>query len=201
MSRGVDDNLISFTGDGDGNVWRNGLHLFAPGPGMREHHERDIVLPEGRTIADVLKFSGVQRLRVVVHGELPGGTEDCIDVNNDCREIDVHCLHGMRPAGQYAITIKGGSRGVRVDGAILAPARVVEVDLGNHSDQSPDRTTEVTLGLIPLYPGKVRWRRLNANTPTLIRPELFSRAFRLRGWFRDLFAWAYALGKRLGLPI
>lgn len=198
-----DVNWISYTGDAAGNIWRNGLHLFGPGdsPGIRAYSEGNITLPPGGKIADVLKFSGVQRLRVVVRGELPGGTEDCIDINNGCRDLEVQLLKGMRPAGQYAVTIKGGSRNVRIEGTILGPARTVEVDLGNHSDQSQEPTTGVHLALVPAYQGKIRYRQLNASTPLLVPAVFYRRTFRLRGFFRPIFARLYALLKRIGLPI
>jgi hypothetical protein len=212
-----DDNLISYTGDVRGNVWRNGEHVF--GPDMPEHdvpkHERvfyeaDLVdrleqaLDQGRVIADVLKFSGVRNLRVVVRGIVPGGTEDCADFNNRCFNVILDAPHGFRPRGRYVSTIKGGSAIIVVAGPVLEPARVVEHDLGNWSDQSREEARALTLDTPAQgWAGPVRYRRLNATEPALLvdgitpGPGDYRRAFRVRGWFRPWFVAGFALLKRV----
>jgi hypothetical protein len=213
MSKRDDDNLVSFTGDERGNVWRNGVHIF--GPDVPEHDvpthqrvvvERDLVdlleqaLDEGRVIADVLKFSGVLDMVVVVEGICPGGREDCVDVNNRSDNLVIHAPAGFRPAGKYVSTIKGGSADISIHGPILEGARVVEHDLGNWSDQSQARTGPVSLSTPSAGGWPVRWRRLNAMTPALGEGR-YTQVLGVRGWFRPIFVKLYALGKRLGLPI
>jgi hypothetical protein len=200
MGKDIDDNLISFTGTPDGSIWRNGEALFLPGTGMREWTEDRPTLPAGRTIDDVLKFSGVHRLRVNVIGTVPGGTEDCVDINNKCRNLEINCPDGFMPYGQYVATIKGGSENITVSGPIWKRAKTVEVDLGNFSDQSQAVTRGVKLGLWMVDNSPVRYRRLNAIEPTLLGHG-YKRVLRIRGFFRKLFVKGYAFLKRLGLPI
>jgi hypothetical protein len=214
MSRQPDDNLISYTGDAEGNVWRNGLHLFCPperdaetgGEAMRHATERNITLPDpatGRRIADTLKFSGVRNLTVTVEGMVPGGYEDCVDVNNRCQAVRIHAPDGFYPLGRYLATIKGGSRNIMLTGPVWSHGRVCDVDLGNLSDQSLEVTRAVSLNLAPTASGQpVTWRQLNAAEPIFLGPiGHYRRVWRLRGVFRWIFAHGARLLKRLGLPI
>lgn len=206
-----DDNLISFTGDQAGNIWRNGVHLF--GPDVPAHdvprNQRVVELSHlaelfdaaetsGRTIADTLKFSGVRGLTVIVRGVVPGGTEDCIDFNNECEDLVIEALEGLQPQGKYAITGKGGSRRVTIIGPILGPAEVVEIDLGNWSDQSRLRTREIVLTTPAAgWAGPVRWRRLNATTPTLQGGRYRRVRGSVPGELRRLFLNIFTLFKKL----
>jgi len=196
-----DDNFISFTGDAAGNIWRNGALIFTPAHSRSQRiwTERQIVVPADRQIADVLKFSGVRGLTVLVRGILPGGYEDCIDINNHCADVEVDLEDGALPVGDYFATIKGGSRDIVISGKLWAPAKTVDVDLGNLSDQSDDITRGVTLHLAMMDGSRVTYRQLNASAPTLSWPDDYRRTFRLRGIFRSLFAKGAALLKKLNI--
>lgn len=204
-----DDNLISFTGDAAGNVWRNGVHLFGPperdaetgGEALRFHEEvMGEPLPPDRDIADTLKFSGVRALCVRVVGMVHGGYEDCIDINNRCSRLAVEVPHGLRAAGRYVATIKGGSRDIEITGMIVQHGSVCDVDLGNWSDQSQDRTERVWLDLWTAAARPVTYRRLNATTPRLRgNPPNYRRLWSVPGELRRAFLATFALLKRLRL--
>lgn len=152
---------------------------------------------------DVLKITRCSNLTVVVDGPLPGGREDCIDVNNKCENIRIIIAGGLAPKGKHALTIKGKSHGISVHAKLLSHGTEVDVDLGNHSDQSDERTDDVLLDLWAIDNTPVTWRRLNAATPKFLNPreQKYRRTFRIRGFFRSIFAKGYALLKRLGVPI
>jgi hypothetical protein len=90
MGTKPDKNLFSFTGDEKGNIWLNGDILFWDKDYNGDTREytldfRDIDVADD--IADTLKFSGARDLTVFVQGNVPGGYEDCIDINNHCKNL------------------------------------------------------------------------------------------------------------------
>lgn len=197
-----DRNYYQFTGDAAGNVW------LAIGDGDREKvadasqlgireytHEGDLIPPAGNQ--DTLKFSGVRRLRVIVTGRIVGGSEDCVDVNNGCEYIEVIAEGGYEARGRHVATIKGRSRYIRLAGEILRHGSIVDIDLGNHSDQSSERTEGVTLALTNREERPITWRRINATTPTFNVGQKYKRIFSVPGELRAFFAWVYALLKKV----
>jgi len=155
---------------------------------------------DGEVVADVLKFSGVRGLTVIVEGELPGADEDCGDFNYLCDDVRLYVLDGCRPKGSYGFTVKGGSNAIHIETAFLSLAKVCEVDLGNHSDQSQRPTTNVMVIAKPPAGKRLRYRQLNATDP-LLGPQKWRCKFRLWSWLRRPFAATYALLKKIGLPI
>lgn len=208
-----DDNLISFNGDQQGNIWRNGCHLF--GPDVPEHDvatdERIVTLNnvaelfenahlQGRKIADTLKFSGVRFLTVHVRGVVPGGYEDCIDVNNKCFDIKIFAPDGLKANGKLVTTIKGGSNHIHITGPILKSGTVADHGLGNWSDQSKEVTRNVVLDT-PAKDRATTYYQMNAQRPTsTIGVQLKSR-FRVRGFWRTTWVFAHGLLKKLKLPV
>jgi hypothetical protein len=163
-----DKNYISFTGDAEGNIWRNGEILFCPLKGAQRVwvEETSIDLPDS-SYADTLKFSGVRNLTVIVRGYVKGGYEDCIDVNNECSNLIIKIEGALYPQGNYAITCKGGSHDIYIEAhSIASNPKVVDLDLGNISDQSTKTTRRIT---VVLMVGAVSYRQLNAEEP-FIRP-------------------------------
>jgi hypothetical protein len=67
--------------------------------------------------------------------------ENAIDLNRECSGILL--IDGTVEAGQQnAITIKGGCTGTTLRRlVILRPSKKCDIELGNHSDQSAQRTT------------------------------------------------------------
>lgn len=208
-----DDNLISFTGDRQGNIWRNGSHLF--GPDVPEHNvatdDRIVTLNnvaelfdkahlDGRKIADTLKFSGARFLTVYVQGIVPGGYEDCIDVNNKCFNIKIFVPDGLKSNGTLVTTIKGGSNHIHITGPILKGGTTADHGLGNWSDQSREITRNVVLNT-PAKDRATTYYQMNAQRPkSTIGVQLKSR-FRVRGFWRKAWVCAHGLLKKLGLPL
>lgn len=198
-----DKNYLSFNGDAAGNVWLNGVLIAqAEMPGVREYVIEGAVEPPDDTYADALKFSGVQRLRVVVD-RVVGGREDCVDVNNHCRDVEVVARLGFVPRGKYVATIKGGSRNITLRGPVLGHGTEVDFDCGNHSDQSDNETQGITLDLWTPDGSAITWRQLNGSDIRLREGQAWRAVLRIRGGFwRNLFAKVYAFGKKhMGLPI
>ncbi len=200
-----DVNLYSFTGDTEGNIWLNGLILFwdrdwTPG-NVRVYtlNLRGLVLPAG--ISDTVKFSGVIDLRVMIIGVVPGGKEDCIDINNECRNLTIYAADGLLPGGRYAITCKGGSRDIFIVTVLLGHGKATDVALGEHSDQSNAVTREVTLDIQTRTGRAVDYWQFNANRPIMKEGSgPYNREIKIPGWFRQTFRRVYAFLKRF-LPI
>jgi hypothetical protein len=200
-----DKNLISFNGDDTGNIWRNGVLIFGP-PDKDETGAEEIrswtedltslVVPPGTS--DTLKFSRVRNLSVVAVGILEGGSEDCIDINNKCRNIFISVPHGIKAFGQYVATIKGGSTNIHLRGMIMQHGSTVDVDLGNWSDQSRDITSNVSLDIWTNTGKPVKWRMLNAAVPKLIGSK-YQKALSVPSFLRKAFVLFYSALKKIGL--
>ncbi len=119
--------------------------------------------------SDTLKITdGCHSLNVTAP-RIYGGAEDCVDINNQARDIVVSST--FVPQGKFAATIKGGAKGIVLKGNLWSRGSEVDVDLGNWSDQS-NRKTSVVLIDLETYDGKpVRVRVLNADKP-IVRGSL-----------------------------
>ena len=109
-----DKNLFSISGDNLGNVWVNDRLTFtAADDGMREVRIGDLMAQAGEEISDVLKLSGLQRVRVIansVDGRF--ALEDAIDINH-CQSCEV-LVTDLWAAKKYCGTIKGESKDIRI---------------------------------------------------------------------------------------
>ena len=194
-----DKNVWSFVGDDEGRIWLNGDLIEGPGPGIRVFRFPGDVAPPDGSYADVLKFSGVQRLVVTVDGTVYGGREDCVDMNRKCRDVTVSAK-AFSSGGKYVWTCKGGSSGCALYGRIVKHGSVTDVEVGNHSDQSDEVTTETRLHLTSDSP--IRYNQLHATSLRLMGPGPYKPGLTIPGAFRTLFAKVYAfLKKHLRLPI
>lgn len=189
-----DKNYLSFNGDDAGNIWLNGEKIFdAAEPGTRVYTIEGDVAPPDLSYSDTLKFSRVQRLTVRVIGVVYGGKEDCVDMNNKCRDVAVMAL-GFHAQGKYVWTVKGACQRCAIAGPLLVHGNVTDVEVGNHSDQSDDITGPVRIDLVSDLP--VRYNLLNGYGLEH-GPGKYERGIVLPGFFRSLFAKGYALLKKI----
>jgi hypothetical protein len=198
--RKLDNNLISFTGK-DGHIWKNGEILFWGQnhvPGVKRPYYQVMPLKQSG-IDDTIKLSGVEDFDLTLSGQVWGGKEDCVDINNKCRDVVVRALDGFRPFGRYACTVKGESRGVRLVGELLSHGKAVDVALGEHSDQARGITTDVRLDLFSRK-GPITYWIFNATDPTLEGKGPWKSKFDMPGFFRAPFAWLWRMLKKI-LPI
>lgn len=118
---------------------------------------------------DLLKVSGKQNL-VIRDFEVRGvGIEDGIDCNRLCENVLFE--NGKVDSGKdLAFTIKGGCRNIHLKNILITrPGNHCEIELGNHSDQSWNKTTGVILENVRRADGKpvrVAWGR--ADKPKVI---------------------------------
>ncbi len=116
--------------------------------------------------SDTLKITdGCHSLNVTAP-RIYGGAEDCVDINNQARDIVVSST--FVPQGKFAATIKGGVHGVTLIGTLWTRGSEVDIDLGNWSDQSSRKTTRVALNLETADGKPVRVRVLNAEKPIVV---------------------------------
>lgn len=172
-----DINYLSFSQDKQGRIhqWKHG----DPGSTViydqsTPRYDRVVTLPADyfdgvnhREISDMLKFSGVTGLTVICEGVVPGGREDVADFNNECEDVVLQIMAGVRPHGQYGFTVKGGCQEISIITKFLNLARKCELDCGNWSDQSNRTTDEVFCEAYAPAGLKMRYRRLNSTTPEL----------------------------------
>jgi len=205
-----DINLISFTGVPNGNIWITDSEAPARilfwgsdrQPGVKRKytlHMSDYTV--GRHISDTVKLSGPEDFDLTIIGEVQGGKEDCIDINNNCKRVIVRAYDGLHSNGRYCITLKGDSDEIHIESLITKHGAACDVALGEHSDQDMDRSESITLNLQSKDGKPVTWWRFNATTPTLIAPGPYKNTLKIPGFFRSAFAKLYALLKQIGLPI
>lgn len=116
--------------------------------------------PNGNT--DTLKVSLCSFIVFTITGTLVGGAEDCFDCNNLSHHIIVYGGN-LASGGKFISTIKGGSHDIELHGTIIKHGSEVDIDLGNHSDQSSAKTTNVSLYLSAADQFTIRV--LNADRP------------------------------------
>lgn len=114
---------------------------------------------------DTLKISSQCRDFMLFSRIIWGGREDCVDINNRAQNIVVGA--DFFPQGKYACTIKGGAHSVKIIGRVSVDAKEVDIDLGNWSDQSQEKTRGVCLQLSKTA-GPVTVRVLHADKPALL---------------------------------
>lgn len=130
--------------------------------------DSETLSPPDDTYADTLKLSHAASVDVV-GCHIYGGTEDCIDMNRECRDVKIlDC--DLIPGGKYAVTIKGGSRGILLRNVVLhAHGSETDIDIGNWSDQSKELTKGVALDNVTMADGSpVRCRVLWGEAPTVV---------------------------------
>lgn len=132
------------------------VSLYETSNGQTLHY--DVI--DGTGHSEALKITSKAQDITVYAKRLIGGREDCLDINDECRNIRV-CCDSWEPAGEYLATLKGGSSGITLEGTIARKAQTVEIDCGNWSDQSNDPTSAVTCLLTLAGGGAWRYRLLN----------------------------------------
>lgn len=117
---------------------------------------------------DVLKFSNV-KYAVVTKSDVWGGKEDCIDMNRNCSDICINDSY-LFPRGKYGMTIKGGTKNVTLRNVtFLGHGKEADIDIGNWSDQSQEKTTNIKLIDVIASDGKpVRVRVLWGDLPEVV---------------------------------
>lgn len=160
-------------------------------------------------VYDVLDGTGdTSPLKVTSHctcctvavNKLIGGSENCVDVNNEVVGLHVSCLE-YDTRGKYTLSAKT-SNGVTFRGHIIALASKWEVNLGSWSDQSKKVQTATRLELTAdIYPIRV-WVG-NADVPSMDDPSKYQVfGFGTHGAIiRTLVMFFWGLGKKIGLPI
>lgn len=192
MSTGAPDrNLVSFAGDGLGNIWRDNVLLFsADVPGMREVDVGDLVHSDPG-IADTLKLSGCVRLAVTA-GVVAGGYEDCLDINHS-QECEVRIAHAI-PQGKYMHTCKGGSSHILVSvGTLTGHGTETDFDVGNWSDQNPTAKTTDTTFIVGASDGPVQLRVLHGERNSTGGAAQWERHTTWNGLFNPCFRCLKAL--------
>lgn len=122
------------------------VNLFS----VTSEHDCSAVMPgdliaDPRIYDDALKVSGAKDVDITVH-RASGGREDVVDVNNKAEAVMIQIDEAV-VAGKYLATIKGGSDGVylSIGRVITVPGKRPVIEVGNWSDQSNEKTKNVTV--------------------------------------------------------
>lgn len=155
------------------------------------------LVPPTDDFTDTLKISHCKN-GTVRAGRVVGGLEDCLDVNNHCEDLVIEAAV-WEPRGDYLATIKGGSHRITLRGLVRGHGRVVDIDLGNISDQSDDASTELTLDLRHEAGEPITVRVLNALEPRLLNAgqQTYTITCKIPGFWRPLWAKAVALWRKI----
>ena len=102
--------------------------------------------------------------------EIHGGTEDCLDLNNECQRVSVE-FSEWHANGQYLVTCKGGCSDITLSGCIVRHGDTTDVDLDNVSEQSTKPTSNIRLNLTTRDGSAVKVRCLGPNSPIILNPE------------------------------
>lgn len=132
------------------SITNDGYTVNAGGPNpytVTELPEGNKFLPENpEDYSDILKFSNRQGFSLtdvqVAHGD-----EDCVDINNHCSNITLQGRFGVKGLGSQCFTIKGGSENIFVSGVIQTPGTSTDVEIGNWSDQSYNKSSNIHIDL------------------------------------------------------
>lgn len=158
------------------------------------HLEYPTIQADPRLHADALKITNSTNGDVAA-GEIYGGYEDCLDVNNRSRNVMVSA--DWYPAGKYVGTIKGGSENVKIFGTLHGHGSEVDFDFGNISDQSSDVTRACVLSVETKDGSAVKVRVWNAEMPLLLnaRDQAYDFVFpsKLPLWARRALYFGYRL--------
>jgi hypothetical protein len=145
----TDINLLSFVGpDFDNQLIQVGEDIV-PGP----------------ETADTLKFTSQLYNLEGHYGYVKAGYEDVVDINNRSSWVVLFGDTWDISGSKYGFTIKGGSHDCAIHGTIRGHGRECDVDLGNWSDQSNDKTRRIVLNLRSEDGSPIRVRVLNADRP------------------------------------
>lgn len=147
--------------------------------------------------ADALKVSNASN-GVIYAGAIVGGYEDCVDLNNHCSDVTI-IADLWEPKGDYLATIKGGSNHIQLHGIVRGHGKVVDIDIGNISDQSDDLTTMVMLNLKHEAGEPITIRVLGGDKPVLINEATQKYVYKFVLWagFRTLFLKVYKQLKKV----
>lgn len=151
--------------------------------------------PAPLSFSDTLKLSHASNF-LAERCDITGGNEDCIDINRMCRDITVQdCI--LRIGGHQAVTIKGGSSAIHLKNLVIHGAgKYAEIELGNWSDQSMDKTTNVVIENCSRVDGRpLRIVVGKADNPIIIGGNCVIN----RKW--SMLVKLYCWLKGLGLPI
>lgn len=148
-------------------------------------------------IADTLKITDCTD-GTIDAGYIKGGYEDCIDINNHCEYLHIEA-EILEPTGNYVCTIKGGSKWVYIKGVVRGHGKVVDVDLGNISDQSDNLTEYVSLCLTHENKEPITVRVLGATDPIFLNSDSQEYVVVFAIWkpFRKLFLKTYKQLKKV----
>ena len=123
------------------------------------------------TIDDVLKLSRVTNARFERIEVRAGGLqrENALDLNRQCSDVSIEACT-LESGRQNAITIKGGCVAITIKDVVIIPgAGHCDIELGNWSDQSTEKTTRVWLINVTRSDGKpVRLRVGRADHPIIL---------------------------------
>lgn len=180
----------------DGTTDRNAVSICGERPiGTRQYETID-----GSGGSDALKVTDSADGHIRVE-HIIGGREDCVDINNHAAHVLVECPL-LEPRGDYVATIKGGSDDIVLRGTVRGHGKIVDVDIGNISDQSDDITRCVALHLIHEAGDPITIRILGAENPILLNSstQKYVITFAIPKPFRGLFLKFYKQLKKV-LPI
>ncbi len=146
-------------------------------------------------ISDAFKLSNTAYLHIgtLYVRFIPGCSvrENAVDMNRGCHDIWIERMI-LDEGAQNALTIKGGCRNITIDHLTVLKSKAsrghCELELGNHSDQSFDRTTGVKIGAVECSDGSAfRYRVGHADPPVIGEGRVSYQQF--ASWLVTAYVW------------
>jgi len=178
----------------DGSLDSNAVSIYETSNGQSLQFDEI----DGRGATAALKVTSHATEVSVTAKTLWGGSENCIDLNNECEKVHVDFGTAVI-GGKYAISAKTCDF-VSFHGHLSGRASQWEINLGSWSDQSSRTQTGTSLVLTAeFYPIRV-WVG-NAEIPTMDDPAKYKIiGFGRHGAFvRGLVMFLWSIGKKLKL--
>ena len=132
-----------------------------------------------------------------------GGTENVVDINNECENVKVACSEFVVPTGaKYALSSKT-CNGVTFEGKIVGRPTQYALNLGSWSDQSSATQHGTTLNLTADNYPIVVWVGNAVKPKVLNNPSFYKfRGFGLLGSpIREIVMFFWGVLKKLGIPV
>ncbi len=150
----------------------------------------DVSLEAGTNWASAIKVTGQVQDLTISADTVPGGHDACVDINNRVRHVGV-TIYDAVPHGEFAATIKGGARDVRLTIRKLhGHGKVADVITDDWSDQSHDSTAGIELDITTADGSPVTVLALKAP-PAFVYGS---------GPYKFLFPWPWLNPRWLGYP-
>ena len=153
---------------------------------------------QGNRYSSALKFSTSLKDFTLIVGDVIGGKDACIDINNSCDGVEI-TAKSLTPTGEFVATVKGNSQNVKIHcDDVRSKGSVVDVIGGDWSDQSHLYVLKWVLDLARKSGGTISVWCLAALKPTELRGPYKYNFPHPDAFYHDFIVWCFETLRRWG---